>query len=153
MPQRYSATDSLLSVCTIIPPWVPAEHKCSRCEAIMNSNKALKTCFDKHEEVCDSYHPIMHVMGQTHNCKPCKQEKEMLETRRKDIHAMEQRLNNFEGGKTQRKQLEKKLAAARDYLETTVQNENLGREKRRLGYLEYIKKGRTGGGVGLGVRK
>lgn len=64
------------------PKWEPMAHTCGVCYSKTTSEKFKRTCFNKHEFVCDRFHKTLLRAGKQDHCSACMMEREMEDKRR-----------------------------------------------------------------------
>lgn len=70
------------------PKWEPMAHTCGVCYSKTTSEKFKRTCFNKHEFVCDRFHRTLLRAGRQEHCSACVMEKEMDEKRRAEMKTL-----------------------------------------------------------------
>lgn len=60
-------------------------HTCGVCYSKTTSEKFKRTCFNKHEFVCDRFHKTLLRAGKQDHCSACVMEREMEEKRRVEM--------------------------------------------------------------------
>ncbi|KAF8539993.1 hypothetical protein BDD12DRAFT_835411 [Trichophaea hybrida] len=70
-------------------------HTCGVCNTKTTSKQFKRTCFEKHEYVCDRFHRTLLRSGKTDSCSACVQEMEMDERRTRELEAAQKALEEL----------------------------------------------------------